>query len=153
MVTVENNIGRLIEIRFPVPARKNDTHELQDKLIQLLGRMQGQVVICSQLAGGGVIPPEDMDLQSNVLRRDNPRVERAAMVIPPEQPMLALQIERLVRDANHPGRRLCRTISEAEDWLTPVLNGTERMRLRAFLQSWKPTGGSLPDHGLVRTPR
>lgn len=144
MVTVENNAGRLVEIRLPIRSSRNDAHELQGKLLKLFDRMPGRVVICTHMVGEGILPPESAEVHATILRRDNPRVERAALVAPPDQPALAAQIERLIEGASHAGRKLCRTDTEAETWLAPALSGVERMRLRAFLSSRKPEGEAIP---------
>jgi hypothetical protein len=153
MVTVENNVGRLIEVRFTVPSRTSDSHVLQDKLIQALAKIQGQVVICTLIGGEGVLPPEDTGLHATVMRRDNARVERAAVVVPPDQPMLALQLERVMREAGNPARRLFQSVSETENWLSPVLAGGERVRLHAFLATFRPVGASIAPKAAAKVAR
>jgi hypothetical protein len=44
-----------------------------------------------------------------------------------------MQFFRLVRESQHPSRKVVTTQEELEGWLTPVLTPAEARRLREFL--------------------
>lgn len=110
-----------------------DVEHLQMKLVQSLEKIPGQIIGCTHITGQGVLAPELMSAFAAVLRRDNPHMERSAVLIPVGQDMLAMQLERILRDASSSNRRLFREPAALEAWLADVLSGAERLRLRAFL--------------------
>jgi hypothetical protein len=44
-----------------------------------------------------------------------------------------MQFFRLVRESEHPSRRVVTSLGELEDWLSPVLSHLELERMREFL--------------------
>ena len=69
------------------------------------------------------------------LREANPRIERAALLVPKEAVALRRQLEHLLGEAHHPNRLLCLDATRVQSWLFPVLTEAERARLRLFLAS------------------
>ncbi len=77
---------------------------------------------------------EDAELLVSVMREDNPRVERTAIVVNSD-PLLEMQMARLVRAAALPRRQVFRVVGPAITWLAEVLTPEEVARARAFMVS------------------
>ncbi|HEX7665565.1 MAG TPA: hypothetical protein VF407_13660 [Polyangiaceae bacterium] len=100
----------------------------------------GKLVACLDARTYGVEPPEAANHFLETIKRDNPKLERSAFVVDPAQRIVALQLERMIREAGNPNRRLFTDLDEAKAFLAPVLELEERTRLDAFLAS----GGEVP---------
>jgi hypothetical protein len=68
-----------------------------------------------------------------MLARTNPRVTRSSILTLPEHPLTNLQVVRLIREAENPGRRHFISPHEQHAWLSEVLTLAESARLAAFL--------------------
>ena len=68
----------------------------------------------------------------------NPRVERSATIASRNSPTAVMQFLRLVRESNHPDRRLFYETTELELWAGDVLSPEEAVRLHAFLNYEEP---------------
>ena len=68
-----------------------------------------------------------------MLTRNNPRVERSAILTAENSPVAVLQFLRLVRASGHPQRRLFSETNEMTTWLAEVLSPAEGARLWEFL--------------------
>jgi hypothetical protein len=65
----------------------------------------------------------------------NARLERSAILLPRNVPTFRLQVERILREAKHPYRRVCKDTAEAKAWLSSCLDSAEQIRLDEFLAS------------------
>jgi hypothetical protein len=77
--------------------------------------------------------PEIADRMIQLIRTDNPRVERSAYLMPAAGATLHLQFQRLVKEAAHPARRIFTDVGAMRGWLDAVLAPAERERLASFL--------------------
>lgn len=66
-------------------------------------------------------------------RSVNPRLRRSAVILPTRAAILRLQMDRIIREAKHPERRICTDAAEAKAWLSPCLDPTEMVGLDRFL--------------------
>ena len=133
MITVDMKVGRLIEIRSVQPYTLEEIAFLGGRLAQLMQGRSDRIVGCLDLRGAGVAPSEHTELYAAVLRRDNPLVERTGVLLPPGQATLALQLERIVREAHNPRRKTFRDVAPFCAYLDEVLTTEEQARMRAFL--------------------
>jgi hypothetical protein len=79
-----------------------------------------------------VFAPEDAEQMLAVMRADNPRVERTAILVNGDA-LFGMQMERLVRAAAARNRRVFRSGSAAVAWLSEVLSPEEIARARSFV--------------------
>ena len=131
MWTVSNSVGRLVEARLTT----TDSNALASCLTAIARTVADAacpVVGILDLSQVRVFGREDADLMVAVMRGDNPRVERTAIVTNADT-LLRMQMDRLVRAAALPRRRVFRASAPALDWLEEVLSSEERARARAFL--------------------
>jgi hypothetical protein len=71
--------------------------------------------------------------RDSFMRSENPKIERSAPLLDSSSATFALQVDRMVRQASHPGRRIFRDRAELRDWLQEPLGPDERTALEAFL--------------------
>jgi hypothetical protein len=133
MMRAEMRVGRLLEVRASLPIRVEEIPALTQSMLAIYGRAPPLVVAILDARTYGLEPPDATDYFVGALRRDNPRIERSAFVIEPHQNLLALQLERVIREAGNPRRRLFRSAPAAAAFLRSALTTEESARLDAFL--------------------
>jgi hypothetical protein len=132
MVEVANPAGRLVTYRVRSPVDDANAANAAVQLGNAVRAIAGRVVLCTDLTGARTFAPETAERWVQVMRSDNPRLERSAILVG-ESARVSLQIERMVREAQHPGRRTFRDVAELSQWLAPVLDEAERAALERFL--------------------
>jgi len=131
MWTVRNSVGKLVEARLSTVNAEALT-ECLAAIAQAVAAIHQPVVGVFDLARVRVLGREEADLLVNVMRGDNPRVERTAIVVRGDA-LLEMQMDRLVRAAAMPRRQVFRFNQDALIWLSECLSATELARARAFL--------------------
>lgn len=130
------HVGRLLEIRADSGFR---TAEEVDQVFQLIGRELDRIpeplrsvnVVDWRRCPVMTAPAADRLLE--LIIPYNPRVERSATIASRESPTAMMQFVRVLRETEHPDRRLFHDVEELEAWLDEVLTREESLRLRAFL--------------------
>jgi hypothetical protein len=138
MVEVSNPAGRLVTFRVRPPVEDANAGAAAVELRSAVGRVDGRVVICSDLTDARTFAPATVERFVQAMKADNPRLERSAILLGPESPTLLLQLERMIKESNHPARRTFRDAAELAEWLRPVLTDDEQRALAGFLG---PTAG------------
>jgi hypothetical protein len=132
--TAANQVGRLIEVRVVPPLTLEEATRFMQEVVRLTSLHTGKIVACTDLrTGTRTVDPNTIDFLAGIMRAENPRLERNALVVTPAAATFMLQMERMVKTAGTPVRRIFRTRGEAEAWLGEVLTGAERARVRVFL--------------------
>lgn len=129
----EMRVGRLLEVRAVLPIAIEDIPTLRESVRAIFERAPRLVVAILDARAYGIEPPDAADHFLKTIREDNPRIERSAFLIEPDQSLLSLQLERVIREAGNPNRRLFRDVSSATAYLRPSLTPEESARLDAFL--------------------
>jgi hypothetical protein len=132
MFTFENRVGRLMEFRMATPIRISDVQEFLATLQRVLAGRAGKFICCSDFRRMNVMAPDVAESLLGILKHSNVRIERNGFWVS-EGAVFALQSERILREAGHPGRHTFRTRSELEKWVGEPLDATERARLAEFL--------------------
>lgn len=102
-----------------------------------------KAVFLADIRASSVWSPKDADILGDMLRHNNPAVERTAVLLS-AKPTLALQVDRLLRgDAQ---RRAFEKQGEALDWLAAVLSPIEDRALRENVD--KPSPERAPARGV-----
>jgi hypothetical protein len=133
MMQVEMRVGRLLEVRAYLPIRVEEIPKLVKTLAAIYERAPRLVVAILDARAYGIEPPETVKFFVEAIKRDNPRIERSAFLIDQGQNLVGLQLDRVIREAGNPNRRLFRDVATATAFLSPSLNEEERARLDAFL--------------------
>ncbi len=88
---------------------------------------------CCDLRVATPLRPEVAERLAGLMKRDNPSVERSAILIT-KSATFALQLTRLLRESSSESRRrLFVEAGELYPWLDEVLDAAERARLREFV--------------------
>ena len=125
-------MGRLCVARFVPPFDVPQVDKLAQEIRQILLRLPRPAIFCSDLRTVQVFGPDVAERITAMLKSDNPRVERSAVVIGAGS-VLGMQMERMFREAGNPGRRVFRTVEAIVAWLDEGLTPAERKDVRAHL--------------------
>jgi hypothetical protein len=134
VISYECRVGRLIEIRLRSPFDLAQAHDIAGRAAQLFLSREGKFVSCVDMRGILVLSPDVADDMLVNLKRANRRIERTAVLLP-TSPTVALQVERLHREAGNPARRTYREQNLLEQFLGEALDETERRALKVFLNA------------------
>jgi len=133
MMRAEIRVGRLLEVRAVLPILLDEIPSLQASVRAIFEQAPRLVVAILDARNYGIEPPTAADLFLQQIKQDNPRIERSAFLIEPGQSLLGLQLDRVIREAGNPNRRLFRDAEAATAFLRPSLTPEESARLDAFL--------------------
>jgi hypothetical protein len=133
MFTIENHVGRLIELRMTSGMTLEELSGFHDAVTRVVGSQTGPVVVCTDLLSTRVFPQPVTDRLTAIIRQESPRVDRNAFFVG-EGAVFSMQIERIIREAGASNRRAFRASAELVAWLGEVLNINERRRLSEFLR-------------------
>ncbi|MEM1205293.1 MAG: hypothetical protein AAGN66_18840 [Acidobacteriota bacterium] len=132
MFSSENNVGRLVELRIASPVTPEEIVDLQRTHLAVLGQIQGDYVIVTDLRRATVFPQEISERFITLMAQVTPRLLRSAILISGSA-VLGLQAERAIEEAGNLRRRSFRSTKELTTWLGEVLTDDEAIRLRTFL--------------------
>jgi|GEM_PF-1214001 len=127
MYTIESKVGRLVEVRFWTPILGEEPGAWRRDHERMIAAMLNTYVFFIDLADAPVFPPDMITAFKETMRNET-RLLRMAFLLG-SSPTLALQMQRLVRDVQHPHRRIFREPREAEGYLSEILTLSERTRL------------------------
>lgn len=139
MFSIENHVGRLVEVRVASPVEEENMPSVARSTRTLLEGLGRKFVAVMDLRQAHVFPRAVSEGFVHVLTDNNPLLERSAFLIG-ESAIFALQVERAIREAGNPRRHAFRKVEDLEAWLDEVLDREEQERLHAFLT----VGAELP---------
>ena len=133
MYTIDNRVGRLIEIRVESPVTEEELSQFHDKIAKLIKPIKGQVASCTDLAGATVFLQPVAARWIEIIKQENPIVERNAILVGAGA-VFSMQVERIIRQAGFKTRKAFLVPTELTAWLGEILTVRERARLDQFLQ-------------------
>ncbi|HEU4406090.1 MAG TPA: hypothetical protein VFS43_12550 [Polyangiaceae bacterium] len=151
MYFVERRVGRLIEARIWSlgSAAEVDAYARDLAAAVTLTPRGVRPVLCADHRPVVIYNQAVADRLAKLLSAMNHRLERAALLVAPTNATFAMQLGRIVREANNPARRLFDDAFEAAVFLRGELDEPERARLGLFLSGFEgDEGGEGPS-----TPR
>ena len=131
MYSIQCRVGGLVEIRIWSPVSLEEVEPWSREHDAVIHGIPGPYVCFVDLADATVFPPDVVDGYVATMKNE-PRLRRTATLLA-ESPTLGLQIQRMIREANHPERRSFRDPDALEDWLGEVLSPAEKARLKLLL--------------------
>jgi hypothetical protein len=135
MWTLECNVGCLLESRVMAMRSREEVEQLQQGFATAArNHPNTKFVICADYRRFGLLGPDASQLMLRMFQNSNPRVLRSGILVTKDSPTAALQIERVVMESAHPGRRAFRSVPQFEAWLDECLTTRERTRMREFLR-------------------
>ncbi|MBX3197714.1 MAG: hypothetical protein KF850_15370 [Labilithrix sp.] len=132
---IQNRAGRLIEARvFDLRTRDDVDAYSHDLGIQVM-RMPGSVrpILCADHRRVAVYSQPAADRLVELFTHMNARLERVAVVVARSNATLAMQLQRIVREAAYHARRVVYDAEDAHAHLAPVLAPDELACMRDFL--------------------
>jgi hypothetical protein len=134
MYSVENPAGRLVTFRITTPVDDGNATSAATDLRAVVQSIEGRVIICTDLTEARTFAPATAQRFVAVMKMDNPKLERSALLLGPDAATVLLQMERMVREAASPDRRTFRSAQELTEWLQPLLTTEEQSALSVFLK-------------------
>lgn len=139
MHTIESKVGRLIEVRFWPPMLGEEPGAWRRDHERMIAAMLNTYVFFVDLTDAPVFPPDMIEAFTQTMRNET-RLLRMAILLG-TSPTLGLQMQRLVRDAQHPHRKIFRDAKDAETYLSEILTLSERTRLHELASDRRDTNG------------
>jgi len=137
MNTCSLKVGRLLEIRA---AKGYKTPEDVDALFSLIGPEIAKlpptqrIVVVTDWRFCPILSDAASERLLAQITATNPRSERSGAVASRQSPTAVLQFLRMVRESQHPDRRLFNDVDMLVAWLSEVLTPPEIARMKEFLQ-------------------
>jgi len=133
LIEVANPAGRLVTFRVRAPVDNANASQAGSELRRIIEKLPGKVIICTDLTDARTFAPETAERFVQVMKADNPRLERSALLLGSGSATFTLQLERMLREANSPVRRTFHDAAELVEWLRPLLEPAEEAALGLFL--------------------
>jgi hypothetical protein len=133
MYTIENRVGRLIELRVESPVTDEELSQFHDRIAKVIKPIKGQVATCTDLVGATVFLQPVAARWIEIIKQENPIVERNAILVG-EGAVFSMQVERIIRQAGFKNRKAFLAPAALTTWLGEILSVRERARLDQFLQ-------------------
>jgi hypothetical protein len=133
MYTIENRVGRLIELRVESPVTEEELSRFRDTAAKVLKPIKSQVATCTDLVGATVFLQPVAARWIEIIRQESPVVERNAVLVG-EGAVFSMQVERIIRQAGFKNRKAFLAPAALMAWLGEILTARERVRLDQFLQ-------------------
>jgi hypothetical protein len=132
MFSREHHVGRLYEVRVvsPVTAADVATFQAAQRALESIDEAR---IVCTDCRGIEVLSPETAERLLDSLRSHGRGLLRNGVLVEARKAVVALQLERMLRQARHPGRQLFRRKEDLVAWLDEILDPSEQARLRTFL--------------------
>lgn len=126
--------GRLMEINVTGGYRSvEDVDTMMQLIKETIGRVGKPVVIFADWRHCGLFSDSVAERVTWMLTRDNPMVDRSAILHDDTHKVLLLQVARLIREGGHTNRRVFTDGMELSKYLGERLTLAERDRLDALL--------------------
>jgi hypothetical protein len=133
MLSAENVVGRLIEVRATGRLVSADAAQRPGGL--RYDRARGGPVMCVDLRRAGVADQNAVAVLIETARSRSEMPERQAILLRPQDAVLAMQVARIVQLTNDTISRTFTSVDEVRAWLGEVLDLQERARLTLFLEA------------------
>jgi hypothetical protein len=134
MYSIENKVGRLVEIAIWSPVTKEEAlpwAELHDRVVASVG---GPYFCLVDLARATVFPPDAVEAYVATMKNE-PLLIRTGTLLG-RSPTLHLQILRMIKEANNMQRKAFRDPNEVLAFLAEIATVAERARLTEILERY-----------------
>ena len=139
--TVERKVGRLVEGTIGATMTLEEAQAFRTRMWLAIGAVQGRVALYGDVSEATTFEPAVEQRIVEMLRLDNPKVERSAIVFGRSTSAFARQAAQMIAAANEGATQAGRPVDrrgfadkhEAARWLGEVLDEDERARLRALV--------------------
>ncbi|TMQ13926.1 MAG: hypothetical protein E6J90_27550 [Deltaproteobacteria bacterium] len=132
MYTIENRVGRFVELRVESPVTEEELLEFHEVLASVCKPIRGQIAICTDLVGATVFTQPVTQRWTEIIKQESPVVERNAVLVG-EGAVFSMQVERIIRQAGYKNRKAFLSPVTLAAWLGEILTVRERVRLESYL--------------------
>jgi len=133
-----SRVGRVVEVRVRNVSTLADVQAINAQVAMALHRAGPGAIICADHRSGSPFSGPIADVWSRGMRVANERILGAALLLDPLNTMFNLQIERIVKCAGGPTRRLVTGLGEMRAWLGNSLSVAEWSAVETFLAAGDP---------------
>jgi hypothetical protein len=140
MIEVRAPAGRLITFAVSSPVDDGNADAAALELRRCVQSVTGRVVVVTDLTTARTLAPATAERFILLMKSDNPRLERSAIMLGAASATFAMQVERMVREAGNPARRTFRDGDLLTQWLLEVLSEQEQAALRDFMNTSTSAG-------------
>lgn len=141
METIQRNVGRVLEVVFPVKPTVEWIKLFASEVQIIMTGIHAEGVRAAtfaDLSKSRIMSAEASHLLVQMLKADNPLIQRTTVVIG-DDPLLDMQIWRVLSDADSPNRKSFTDPAEARDWLLEIIDDAdEERRVRELHDLWFP---------------
>jgi hypothetical protein len=123
--TVRSSVGRVVALRIRRLRHVEDVHCLTRLLHEAARDVGTDTIIFSDCRRTMPVPQEVADEWSRHMREFNKRLARTGILLDRENETFNLQLERVVRCAGNPVRRVFYDPRELREWLSHALTAAE----------------------------
>jgi|ERR1035441_1443247 hypothetical protein len=134
MHEVANPAGRLITFRIRQPVADDNGAQASLDLRSQIVAHPDAVIVVTDLCEARTFSPETTDRFVALMKSDNPKLFRSAVLLGMDAAILGLQVVRMVKEAANPARRAFFDADELRSWLEPDCSEEERSALEAFFR-------------------
>src|SRR5689334_19833485 len=131
MYSIRNHTGRLVEIRIWSPVSLEEAVRWSTDHEDMVSSIDGPYICFVDLIDANVFPRDVVDAYVATMKNE-PRLLN-------QSPTFGMQIHRMIREANHPDRKVFRDPDELFPFLAEVLDDAEQARLRDLLWDRRPS--------------
>jgi hypothetical protein len=132
MYTIENRVGRFVELRVESPVTDDELAQFPDTFAKVCKPIKGQVAVCTDFVGATVFAQSVTQRWIAIIKQDAPVVERNAVLLG-EGAVFSMQIERIIRQTGFKNRKTFLASTDLVAWLGEILTVRERTRLENYL--------------------
>jgi hypothetical protein len=129
-------VGRLMEVRILTGFHSEadvDAQIVRVKSAMAAVPSETRVVVAADWRRVPVMSEAVAARAVNLLTTTSDRIERSGILAMPDSPTALMQFFRIVRESEHPRRKVVTSIEELEAWIMPLLTPAEIKRLVEFL--------------------
>jgi hypothetical protein len=127
-------VGRLVEVRYYQLTSVETVTAVAVACGKAAREIGTEPLCCVDFRPLRVLSPEIASALSNAMRNSNAMVARTAALIN-EHVTFGMQMERVIREANNPARRVFRDVEGLLAWLGELATPRELDRAREFFRS------------------
>jgi len=106
---------------------------VQRTMAHTLRQIHGPAVLCADWEQIEILSPQVSEAVIAMLAATNAKIVSSGILLAPEAATFNLQAERVIRDANNPGRKAFRDRRKLLDWFAGVLKPDEMQAACEFL--------------------
>src|SRR5438034_722883 len=108
MILLQHRVGRLLAARFATPIEPSELDAFDRERALLRAQLGDERIVVVDFRCTAILAPELADRLVELLHGPNPKLLRGGVLVSIASPTVAMQLTRIVREANNDRRRVFR---------------------------------------------